>query len=168
VAAVGNVQGVHGIGLNGGPVPSDADLIGEVLARGLQSAVAAQFPAHVGDHAARLGESTLRPLGPLAVSVRTAAEMLGVGTTTISLLIKQQQLDVIRPGRRTLPTMASLEAFVESTSARSRLPQQMTSTPIAGDRPPIQQKTHPGKHEGKTNKPSKSMLARLPKLKKVK
>jgi excisionase family DNA binding protein len=149
-ARVSNIPNAPGIGHNGGPDLSDADLISEVLARGLQSAVAAQLPASIVDHAARLGGSRLRPLGPLAVSVRTAAEMLGVGISTIWLLIKQQQLEVIRPGRRTLPTMASLEAFVELASTRSHLPQQMTSTPIAEDRPPIHQKFHSGKLEGKT------------------
>jgi excisionase family DNA binding protein len=49
----------------------------------------------------------LRPLKPLAVSVPTAAALVGVGTTTIWDLIRQRRIEVVRIGRRTLPTIAS-------------------------------------------------------------
>jgi hypothetical protein len=67
-----SVQDVPGIGHNGGPALSDADLISDVLARGLQSAVATH--------------------SPLAVRLRTAAQVLGVGISAIWLLIKEQRL----------------------------------------------------------------------------
>jgi excisionase family DNA binding protein len=61
-----------------------------------------------------------QPLKPLAVSVPTAATLVGVGTTTIWDLIRQRRIEVVRIGRRTLPTMASLERLVAETSAPSR------------------------------------------------
>jgi excisionase family DNA binding protein len=61
-----------------------------------------------------------QPLRPLTVSVSTAATLLGVGTTTIWSLIGQGRIEVIRIGRRTLPTMASLERFVADAAASSR------------------------------------------------
>jgi len=63
-----------------------------------------------------------QPLKPLAVSVRTAAALLGVGRTTIWSLIATRRVEVIRIGRRTLATMSSLEALVASASAPSRQP----------------------------------------------
>jgi excisionase family DNA binding protein len=62
----------------------------------------------------------LRSLKPLAVSVPTAATLLGVGTTTVWDLIRRRRIDVIRIGRRTLPTMASLERLVADAGAFSR------------------------------------------------
>lgn len=103
VAAVSSVQDAPGIGHNGGPALSDADIISEVLTRGLlQSAVA--------------DEPSLRPLRRLAVSVMTAAEMLGVGRSTIWLLIKEQQVkDFFIRGRR-LVTVESIETLVATLS----------------------------------------------------
>jgi hypothetical protein len=72
----------------------------------------------------------LQPLKPLAVSVPTAATLLGIGTTTMwSLLLagSESGLDVIRIHRRTLVTLASLERFVAETSASSR--QETEDTP---------------------------------------
>jgi hypothetical protein len=60
-------------------------------------------------------------LKPLAVSVRTAAKLLGVGTTTMwGLVGSGSEVEVLRIGRRTLVTMASLERLVASGSAPSR------------------------------------------------
>jgi hypothetical protein len=59
-------------------------------------------------------------LRPLAVSVRTAAKLLGVGTTTIwGVVGSGAELEVLRVGRRTLVKMASLEALVASHSDTS-------------------------------------------------
>jgi hypothetical protein len=58
-----------------------------------------------------------RPLKPLAISVPTAATLLGVGTTTTWNLISTAKLDVIRIGRRTLVTMASLESLVATLAS---------------------------------------------------
>ncbi len=51
-------------------------------------------------------------LRPLAVSVPTAARLLSIGTTATWSLISKRRVDVIRIGRRTLVTIASLEALV--------------------------------------------------------
>ena len=58
-----------------------------------------------------------RSLKPLTASVRATAALLDVGTTTVWSLISSGRVDVIRLGRRTLVTMASLEALVASLSA---------------------------------------------------
>ena len=63
----------------------------------------------------------LQPLKALAVSVPTAARILGVGTTTMwGLVGSGSEVEVLRIGRRTLVTMASLERLVASGSAPSR------------------------------------------------
>ena len=55
-------------------------------------------------------------LQPLAVSVTTAARLLGVGKTTVWSLIKQRKVEVMRIGRRTNVRVASLVAFVAERS----------------------------------------------------
>jgi excisionase family DNA binding protein len=62
------------------------------------------------------------PLKPLSVPVRTAANLLGVGTTTTWNLISTGKLSVIRIGRRTLVTMASLEALVATVATPASSP----------------------------------------------
>ena len=62
---------------------------------------------------------SLQPLKPLAVSVPTAATLLGVGTTTVWNLIATGRIEVLRIGRRTLPTVASLERLVAETAVPS-------------------------------------------------
>ena len=109
------VCGPQALGHNVDSVLSDADLISEVFARGLQSAVATQASAP-----APLCEATSRSLRPLAVPVKTARELIGVGNTSMWALIKSGQVDVIRPGRRTLVVLASLEAFVMSLTASTK------------------------------------------------
>jgi hypothetical protein len=65
--------------------------------------------------------SASQSLKPLAVSVTTAAKLLGVGTTTMwGLVGSGSEVEVLRIGRRTLVTMASLERLVASGSAPSR------------------------------------------------
>ena len=64
------------------------------------------------------GSGSLRPL---AVSVRTAANLLGVGLTTMWALVGSgSEIQVLRIGRRTLVKMSSLEALVESRSDTSK------------------------------------------------
>ena len=64
------------------------------------------------------GSGSLRPL---AVSVRTAANLLGVGLTTMWALVGSgSEIQVLRIGRRTLVKMSSLEALVKSRSDTSK------------------------------------------------
>lgn len=107
-------------GHNTGAALSDADLISEVVARGLQSAVAAQRSECVNEHARLLVEPISRPLGPLAISVKTARELIGLGNTSMWGLIKSGDVDVVRIGRRTLVVAASLDALVASRIAAAR------------------------------------------------
>jgi hypothetical protein len=58
-----------------------------------------------------------RSLKPLAVPVKTAAKLLGLGTTSTWGLISTGRIDVIRIGRRTLVTVASLEALVARSAS---------------------------------------------------
>jgi hypothetical protein len=122
-----------GIGHNGDPALSDADLIREVLARGLQSAVAARPSDRVGEQTARLGEPTIRPLGPLAISVKTARESIGVGNTSMWALIKSGDVDVVRIGRRTLVVVASLAALIASRTASARQSGQAQPENVVND-----------------------------------
>jgi excisionase family DNA binding protein len=45
---------------------------------------------------------------PIAISVNSAAQTLGIGRTSIYALLKQGRLDTIKIGRRTLLTTASI------------------------------------------------------------
>lgn len=91
-----------------------------MLARGLRSAGAT--PPTVPDS---LDESSSRSMRPLAVSVKTARELIGVGNTSMWALIKSGQVDVIRPGRRTLVVLASLEALIATLAASARQGRQV-------------------------------------------
>jgi hypothetical protein len=72
-----------------------------------------------------VGGSSGRSPKPLAVSVTTAAKLLGVGTTTMwGLVASGSEVEALRIGRRTLVTMASLERLVASASAPSRQPHE--------------------------------------------
>jgi hypothetical protein len=111
-----SVQDAPGtIGHNGGPALSDADLIREVIARGLESAIATQIPIP-----GRSDTSNSLLPRPLAISVKAARELIGVGATSMWALIKSGQVDVIRPCRRTLVVLTSLDAFVETLVASAR------------------------------------------------
>jgi hypothetical protein len=59
-------------------------------------------------------------LEPLTVTVATARRISGLGNTTIWLLIKDQKLETVHIGRRTLITYRSLVALLAPLSARSR------------------------------------------------
>jgi excisionase family DNA binding protein len=54
---------------------------------------------------------------PLAVPVKRACEIIGVGNTTMYELIKQKRVRTIKIGRRTLCIYASLEALLTSETA---------------------------------------------------
>jgi hypothetical protein len=74
-------------------------------------------------------DSSGRSLKPLSVPVKTAANLLGVGTTTTWGLIAAEKLDVIRLGRRTLVTMASLEALVARLAPHHLKPEVPEESP---------------------------------------
>jgi excisionase family DNA binding protein len=52
---------------------------------------------------------------PLAVPIRVACGLLGVGNTTMWALIKANQVETIRIGRRRLVVYASLESLLTMT-----------------------------------------------------
>lgn len=56
---------------------------------------------------------------PLAISVNDAAKALGVGRTTIYVLIKSKDLETVKIGRRTLIKMDSIRLLVGSYLAES-------------------------------------------------
>lgn len=54
---------------------------------------------------------------PLAVSVRTACELVGVGNTTMWALIKAGRVKSVSVGRRRLILFSSLESLLTSDAA---------------------------------------------------
>jgi excisionase family DNA binding protein len=66
-----------------------------------------------------------KPLKPLVVSVKTAANLLGVSETTTWGLISSRKIDAIGIGRRTLVTMASLESLVATLASTDREPRKV-------------------------------------------
>jgi hypothetical protein len=65
-------------------------------------------------------------LPPLAVPVKVAAQLIGVGRSTLWVLIKQQEVETISIGRKRLVLHASLQALIESRRAKE--------TALTGDR----------------------------------
>jgi excisionase family DNA binding protein len=61
---------------------------------------------------------------PLAVSVDTARQLTGLGTTTIWGLIKEGRLEVARVGRRTLILYRSLQRLLSLPSEAMQLPRR--------------------------------------------
>ena len=56
---------------------------------------------------------------PLAVPVKTACKLLGVGNTTMWALIKAGRVKTVSIGRRRLVIYASLEALISEGGAAS-------------------------------------------------
>ena len=54
---------------------------------------------------------------PLAVTVKTACQLVGVGNTTMWALIKAGRVKTVRIGRRRLVIYASLEGLVSDAGA---------------------------------------------------
>lgn len=54
---------------------------------------------------------------PLAVSVKAASKIIGVGNTTMWALIKANRVQTIAIGRRRLVVYASLESLLAPTGA---------------------------------------------------
>ncbi len=53
---------------------------------------------------------------PLVISVKEACHLLGIGNTTLYALIKSKNLSVVRIGRRTLVTVASIKSLIETSN----------------------------------------------------
>jgi hypothetical protein len=62
------------------------------------------------------GLSNYEGAKPLTVTVATAKHLSGLGNTTIWSLIKDQTLETVRVGRRTLISYRSLEALLAPCS----------------------------------------------------
>jgi excisionase family DNA binding protein len=60
-------------------------------------------------------------LKPLAVSIRRACELVGLGNTTIWKMIKEGRLQTMSVGRRRLVIYRSLEALVSASEEASGL-----------------------------------------------
>ena len=69
------------------------------------------------------------PLEPLAVSVKEAASLLGVGRSTVFELIREQRLASIKVGKRRLIPTEELEAFIHR--AMGEVPWTRASSPDA-------------------------------------
>ncbi len=55
---------------------------------------------------------------PITVSVATALRILGLGRSKFYELIQDEEIEVVKVGRRTLVLMASIQSFVESRRVR--------------------------------------------------
>ena len=66
---------------------------------------------------------------PLTVTVSTAKRLSGLGNTTIWALIKDQTLETVHVGRRTLITYHSLEALLTPGLAPQALPRRGRGRP---------------------------------------
>ena len=67
-----------------------------------------------------LRESQPLELKPLTVTVATACKITGLGNTTVWGLVRDQKLEAVRIGRRTLIIYRSLEALVAPCSGADR------------------------------------------------
>ena len=72
-----------------------------------------QFDMPPHDHSEALLE-----IQPLVLSVDGTARALGIGRSSVYLLLRRGQLDAIKVGRRTLITTASVERLVCERMAR--------------------------------------------------
>lgn len=63
-------------------------------------------------HTTGIPRETQEVAKPLAVQVKTACELIGVGNTTMWALIKDGRVKTVRIGRRRLVIYASLEALL--------------------------------------------------------
>ena len=59
--------------------------------------------------------TTLSIMTTLSMSIKDAAQTIGVGRTTVYFLINQRRLDTIKIGRRTLVKTDSIRALVEAS-----------------------------------------------------
>jgi hypothetical protein len=66
---------------------------------------------------------------PLTVTVATAKRLSGLGNTTIWALIKDQTLETVHVGRRTLITYRSLEALLAPCLAPQARPRRGRGRP---------------------------------------
>lgn len=57
------------------------------------------------------------PLDPICVKINDAARMIGVGRTKLYDLIATNQIEVVKLGKSTLVTTASLRALVKRLQA---------------------------------------------------
>lgn len=55
---------------------------------------------------------------PITVSVATALRILGLGRSKFYELIQDEEIEVVKVGRRTLVLMVSIRSFVESRRIR--------------------------------------------------
>ena len=61
---------------------------------------------------------TVRSDGPLARTIRGAAERLGVSTTTVWRMIGRKELETVKFGRRTNVTERSIQAAFEKAQSK--------------------------------------------------
>jgi hypothetical protein len=87
----------------------------------------------------------LQPLKPLTVSVPTAATLIGVGETTMwGLVGTGSELEVLRIGRRTLVTFASLERLVAKHASSHLEPEELVEGQVVDGRDAVPLRRAPG------------------------
>jgi excisionase family DNA binding protein len=93
-SVLASVQDVPGIGHNGGPALSDADLISEVLARGLQPAVADER------------------IEPLLLTIPEVCAAASISRTVCYDLMNARELPAVKRGRSTLVFATDLHEWM--------------------------------------------------------
>lgn len=63
---------------------------------------------------------------PITVSVATALRILGLGRSKFYELIQDEEIEVVKVGRRTLVLMASIRSFIEIRRVRRSSPGKFT------------------------------------------
>ena len=64
---------------------------------------------------------------PIAVSVATALGILGLGRSKFYELIQDDEIEIVKVGRRTLVLMASIHSFIENRRIRRSTTGKFTS-----------------------------------------
>lgn len=74
---------------------------------------------NLGDLSPRTGThmEAILNMEPLAISVNATAKVLGVGRSSVYLLMKSGKLEAIKIGRRTLLTTASIKRLAQTNQS---------------------------------------------------
>ena len=96
-------------------------MTGDIVRRNVRADVRPHAPARIGAHARRTDERTDEPIR-LLLTIREAADALGLGRSTMYELITAGELDVVRIGRSARIPTASLDEFVQRHRSKASGP----------------------------------------------
>lgn len=90
--------------------------LGEALLAAMREAVREEIQPVIGKPVSPRGTSLALPPEPVRpyLSIREAAQLSRLATSTIRLLIRKRKLTALKIGRRVIIKMADLEEFLEA------------------------------------------------------